>query len=352
MRGQLRVRQPRAAHVGDQAAPAGQREEDVGHGRRTGRRVGQRGCGAEVGGREGHGAQDRHGSAWGAGETRRDAMRWVLPAHSPLCCAPVVSTPNTAHSHPMGFTTKPSITLQPHPHRTLSTPCTHLNHGASLHSALTTPSPHPRQVDFATTVAPALGATIANAMFLSGLPAVNKARKDGDLGDLNPLPFPIGTSLSSLTHRTPVYVRSTLLASPSNRNVTLPVSPPTTYHSPPLPLLLLPGFGNCLGWLIYGLLLKNPFVVAANFPGLLLASYVKGATVYHRPHTSQRQRRPPPGPCTIQHPSTHHPAWAPTLIIHPPRIHPPRTHPSHTHHPPPPITTTYDLTPGTMSCRA
>ena len=28
-----------------------------------------------------------------------------------------------------------------------------------------------------------------------------------------------------------------------------------------------------MGWLIYGLLLKNPFVVAANAPGLMLASY-------------------------------------------------------------------------------
>ena len=63
-------------------------------------------------------------------------------------------------------------------------------------------------VDFATTVAPAMGATIANAMFLSGFSAVQNARKTGSLGDLNPLPYPIM-------------------------------------------------FGNCLGWLIYSLLTKG-----------------------------------------------------------------------------------------------
>ena len=79
-------------------------------------------------------------------------------------------------------------------------------------------------IDFATQVAPVLGATIANAMFASGFPEVLQKRKEGALGDFNPVPMPII-------------------------------------------------FGNCLGWLIYSFLTKNPYVAAANVPGLLLGSW-------------------------------------------------------------------------------
>jgi len=72
-----------------------------------------------------------------------------------------------------------------------------------------------------TTVAPALGAVIANGMFLAPLAAVNKARKDGTLGDLNPLPFPAI-------------------------------------------------IGNCVAWLAYGYTTKNPYVFASNAVGPLL----------------------------------------------------------------------------------
>ena len=46
-------------------------------------------------------------------------------------------------------------------------------------------------VDFATQVAPVLGASIANAMFASGYGEVAEKRKEGKLGDFNPLPMPI-----------------------------------------------------------------------------------------------------------------------------------------------------------------
>mmetsp|Transcript_37545 Transcript_37545/g.120455 ORF Transcript_37545/g.120455 Transcript_37545/m.120455 type:complete len:262 (-) Transcript_37545:531-1316(-) len=42
---------------------------------------------------------------------------------------------------------------------------------------------------WATTVAPSLGAVVANGMFLSSLPAVLAARKSRALGDLNPVPW-------------------------------------------------------------------------------------------------------------------------------------------------------------------
>jgi len=75
-----------------------------------------------------------------------------------------------------------------------------------------------------TKVAPALGAGLANTMFFSGLPEVLEKRKLGELGDFNPLPLPII-------------------------------------------------FGNTLGWLSYSLLTGDPFVAAANAPGLLLSGW-------------------------------------------------------------------------------
>lgn len=75
-------------------------------------------------------------------------------------------------------------------------------------------------MDFTTQVAPVLGATIANGMFFSGFGEIMDIRKKGALGDFNPDPMPII-------------------------------------------------FGNCLGWLAYSFLTKNPYVAAANVPGLL-----------------------------------------------------------------------------------
>ena len=38
------------------------------------------------------------------------------------------------------------------------------------------------------------------------------------------------------------------------------------FNAIPMPITL----GNCIGWLSYGFITKNPYVVAANFPGVLL----------------------------------------------------------------------------------
>ena len=81
-----------------------------------------------------------------------------------------------------------------------------------------------------TTVAPMLGAGLANTMFFSGLPEVMEKRREGGLGDFNPLPMPII-------------------------------------------------FGNTLGWLVYSLLTRDPFVAAANAPGLLLSGWYVLTTV-------------------------------------------------------------------------
>jgi len=81
-----------------------------------------------------------------------------------------------------------------------------------------------KAVSLTTMVAPVLGAGLANTMFFSGLPEVLEKRREGDLGDFNPLPLPII-------------------------------------------------FGNTLGWLTYSLLTGDPFVAAANAPGLLLSGW-------------------------------------------------------------------------------
>jgi solute carrier family 50 protein (sugar transporter) len=77
---------------------------------------------------------------------------------------------------------------------------------------------------FSKQVAPVLGATLANVMFLSGLPEVLAKRKLGSLGEFNPLPFPVI-------------------------------------------------FGNCLGWLAYSFVQSDVYVAAANAPGLILAMW-------------------------------------------------------------------------------
>lgn len=82
----------------------------------------------------------------------------------------------------------------------------------------------------ATTVAPALGAGLANAMFFSGLPEVLEKKRAGSLGDFNPMPMPII-------------------------------------------------LGNTFGWLAYSLLTHDPYVAAANAPGLLLSSWYVMTTV-------------------------------------------------------------------------
>eukprot|EP00615_Pteridomonas_danica_P002634 CAMPEP_0114329364 /NCGR_PEP_ID=MMETSP0101-20121206/1033_1 /TAXON_ID=38822 ORGANISM="Pteridomonas danica, Strain PT" /NCGR_SAMPLE_ID=MMETSP0101 /ASSEMBLY_ACC=CAM_ASM_000211 /LENGTH=278 /DNA_ID=CAMNT_0001459013 /DNA_START=8 /DNA_END=844 /DNA_ORIENTATION=+ len=83
---------------------------------------------------------------------------------------------------------------------------------------------------FATTVAPAIGATIANAMFASGFGAVAAKRKEGKLGDFNAIPMPLM-------------------------------------------------FGNCVGWLAYSFINKDPYVACANIPGLLLGTWYTLTTI-------------------------------------------------------------------------
>ena len=104
----------------------------------------------------------------------------------------------------------------------------------------------------ATTVAPALGAGLANSMFFSGLPEVMEKRRTGSLGDFNPL-----------------YIE----ASPTERHNTSPISlTPCLLRAlahRPMPIIL----GNTFGWTVYSLLTHDAFVAAANAPGLLLASW-------------------------------------------------------------------------------
>lgn len=90
------------------------------------------------------------------------------------------------------------------------------------------------------TVAPALGAGLANSMFFSGLPEVLEKKREGSLGEFNPIPMPII-------------------------------------------------LGNTVGWVGYSLLTRDPFVAAANAPGLLLASwYVMTTYRLAEPSTAEK----------------------------------------------------------------
>lgn len=74
-------------------------------------------------------------------------------------------------------------------------------------------------------VAPGLGCVIAFCMFSSPFRAVQQVRKQKSLGDLNPLP-------------------------------------------------MVAMWANCAAWLVYGYLVKDYYVFAANEPGLLLGTYM------------------------------------------------------------------------------
>ncbi|KAG2445336.1 hypothetical protein HYH02_008801 [Chlamydomonas schloesseri] len=75
------------------------------------------------------------------------------------------------------------------------------------------------------TVVPGMGAVISILMYLSPLKAVLKAQREKHLGDLNPIPFSIAIA-------------------------------------------------NCIAWLGYGLLKKDPFVCAPNAPGVLIGTFM------------------------------------------------------------------------------
>jgi solute carrier family 50 protein (sugar transporter) len=40
-------------------------------------------------------------------------------------------------------------------------------------------------------VAPIMGFVLANVMFFSGVPGMLRCKRQGSLGDMNPLPFPV-----------------------------------------------------------------------------------------------------------------------------------------------------------------
>lgn len=77
---------------------------------------------------------------------------------------------------------------------------------------------------FTNTIAPSLGVVIANALFLSSVPAVLSARRDKSLGDLNPIPW--------------AFV-----------------------------------FGNCVSWLHYSYVVANPYAFASNALGALIGLF-------------------------------------------------------------------------------
>lgn len=74
-------------------------------------------------------------------------------------------------------------------------------------------------------VAPALGVLVACMLFASPLKAVKGVRQTRQLGSLNPLPY-------------------------------------------------VAMWANCVAWLVYAFLTRDPYVLASNVPGVLIASYM------------------------------------------------------------------------------
>lgn len=54
--------------------------------------------------------------------------------------------------------------------------------------------------------------------------------------------------------------------------LTLHCPAPTPQDLNPLPLVAI--IANCTGWLLYGCILADPYVIAANWPGLLLGIFM------------------------------------------------------------------------------
>lgn len=75
-----------------------------------------------------------------------------------------------------------------------------------------------------TTVVPSIGVVVGTLMFLSPLKAVLDMRRSGRIGDLNPVPFPIVVA-------------------------------------------------NCVAWVGYSIVTKDPYVFLANDPGVLLGLF-------------------------------------------------------------------------------
>ncbi|CAL6334490.1 unnamed protein product [Bathycoccus prasinos] len=77
---------------------------------------------------------------------------------------------------------------------------------------------------FTLTIAPILGFLLANVMFFASLPELRKYRKMNEWGSLNSHPYPIVVC-------------------------------------------------NCIGWMMYGSVIKDYWVFVSNFPGLLVSVY-------------------------------------------------------------------------------
>ena len=73
-------------------------------------------------------------------------------------------------------------------------------------------------------VAPIMGFILANVMFFSGVPGMLRCKRAGTLGDMNPLPFPVI-------------------------------------------------WANCVGWILYSVLIRDYFLFFSNAPGAMVGMY-------------------------------------------------------------------------------
>lgn len=88
---------------------------------------------------------------------------------------------------------------------------------------------------------PALGVIMANAVFAAPIKSLKSATVSASLGDLNPLPWTFMT-------------------------------------------------GNCIGWVAYSFLIKNPYVLLANAPGVIVSLWLNSGAIKLQYYTQLRKR--------------------------------------------------------------
>jgi solute carrier family 50 protein (sugar transporter) len=120
-------------------------------------------------------------------------------------------------------------------------------------------------------IVPGIGCLVALAMFASPLKAVLLVRKRTHLGELNPLPF-VAIIANCAGRLLPMHHSGRTLRRSTSETKADIVQPKSKNCKGDMFYVVLPCF--FIGWLIYGCLHRDPYVIAANVPGLLLGFFM------------------------------------------------------------------------------
>lgn len=148
-------------------------------------------------------------------------------------------------------------------------------------------------------VAPALGVIVACMLFASPIKAVRAVRLQHQLGVSATAP---GTSQKlCLAFAMPEPVAPSLHFEDSPEANKRPCHLTSLAHhlaallSQSLnPLPYVPMWANCVAWLVYAFLIADPYVLASNVPGVLIASYM---TISCYGYADDRVGQPGREPC-------------------------------------------------------